>query len=180
MTDPLLYNGRLHSPFSLFIRKPHGFSDAELLIHFGLDNYQRTSNPTAFPCHAILADADGWILLADDWYYTLWHMKSTQTAIQNLSIDHDIFACSEGDCDRSFDYVYYNKGKLLRELIVHSPNYSDRIVYKEHGDFLLGEAELLLNDGYNIGIELAANLGMKTYFTMDELRVYVPTSKGLE
>ena len=53
-------------------------------------------------------------MLADDWHYTLWHMESTRLAIEAIAKFHEIFACSEGDCDRSFDYVYYQDGRLMR------------------------------------------------------------------
>ena len=45
-------------------------------------------------------------MVADDWHYTLWHMPSTRPALQALGRGCDVFACSVGDCDRSFDFAY--------------------------------------------------------------------------
>ncbi|MCB9925525.1 MAG: hypothetical protein H6822_25470 [Planctomycetaceae bacterium] len=174
MTDPLLYGGCLHSPFFIFIRQPHGYSDTEILALFKLSSYQRSTEPTPHGRHAIMADAGDWSMLADDWYYTLWHMKTTRPVIEGLAEYHEVYICMEGDCDRSFDFVHYRKGKLARKYVVSSPSYSNRVVAEDFGTPLPGEAALLKNDGYNIGIELAGTLGIKNRFTDDDLRIYTP------
>jgi hypothetical protein len=172
MTEQLIFDGRLHSPYSIFLRQPHDYSDEDLLTLFGLGAYQLSNNPTHHGRRAILADADGWTLLSDDWYYTLWHMKTTRDVIRKLARSHDIFACTEGDCDRSFDYLYFRNGKLIREYVVHSPGFSDRNVHADHGPQIPGEDDLLVRDGDNIGIDVASLLGIKTRFCDDDLRVY--------
>lgn len=173
MAEKLIYDGRLDSPYFIFIRKPHEFSDTDLLKMFGLGTY-KISIPTIRGQHVIFADADGWTLISDDWGYTLRHMKTTRAVIRTLGKNHDVFACTVEDVDRSFDYVYYVNGELVREYEVHSPKYTDRQIHVNYGELLPNEQELLTNDGYHIGIELAASLGIKTRFTEKDLRVYVP------
>lgn len=181
MTDRLLYDGRLHSPFFIFIRQPHGYSEAEILARFELSSYQRTTASSFRGRHAIMCDAGDWTMLADDWYYTLWHMKTTRPAIEAIAEYHELYACSEGDCDRSFDFLHYHKGRLVRKYVVSSPSFSDRVVAHDFGTPLPGEAALLKDDGYNIGIELAATLGIQTRFTHEELRVYaLPKDTSLQ
>jgi hypothetical protein len=175
MTDQLIHDGQLHSPFFIFVRQPHGLSDVQILALFALDAYERTSQPTRHGRHAIMSDGLGWTMLADDWYYTLWHLKTTRPAINELAKRNELYACTEGDCDRSFDFAHYKNGQLTREYVVRSPHFSDRQVVKNWGAPLPGEAGLLEKDGHNIGIELAAKLGIKIRFTMDELRIYVPS-----
>jgi len=175
MRDQFLYDGQLHSPFFVFLREPHGYSDQKLLAKFGLDDYRLAANVNSYGRHAIIANAGGWTMLADDGYYTLWHMKSTRRAIQKLARHHDLYTCSEGDCDRSFDFAFYANGQLLREYAVQSPRFTDRTISKDYGIPLPGEAELLRNNGCNIGIELAAGLGIKNRFELNDLRIYVPS-----
>jgi hypothetical protein len=174
MTEQLLYDGRLHSPFFIFLRHPHQYSDADVLARFKLDSYQRAPHATRHGRHAILCDSGNWLMLADDWHYTLWHMKTTRPAMEALGTSHELYTCMVGDCDRSFDFVHYKQGRLARKYVVASPHFSDRRVVEDFGTPLPGEAALLRNDGYNIGIELAETLGIKTRFTMEELRIYVP------
>jgi len=113
-------------------------------------------------------------MISDDGWYTLWHMRTTRRAIRKLARLHDIFSCTKGDCDRSFDYTYYRDGKLLREYVVHSPEFSDRKVSVDRGPMLLGEKDILDKDGSNIGIDVAASLGIRTTFEADDLRIFVP------
>lgn len=174
MTDQLLYDGRLHSPFFIFIRQPHGYSDVEILARFKLDSYQRSTEYSSRGRRAIMSDAGDWTMLADDWYYTLWHMKTTRPAIEAIAEYHELYACTEGDCDRSFDYLHYRKGRIVRKYVVSSPSFSNRVVVEDFGTPLPGEAALLKNGGYNIGIELAGTLGIKNRFTDDDLRLYAP------
>ena len=173
MAEQLIFNGKLNSPFSIFIRQPNAYSDKELLQLFRLGHYKR-SPVSQNGRHAIFADAGGWTMLSDDWCYTLWHLPTTKRVIRKLAKSHDIFACSEGDCDRSFDYKYYVDGQLVREYTVHSPRFSDREVGVNRGGLLPNEHEILVEDGYNIGIAVAAGLGIKTQFTDDDLRIFTP------
>jgi len=39
-------------------------------------------------------------------------MKSTQAVIERLADRHELFTCSEGDFDLSFDYAHYQNGRL--------------------------------------------------------------------
>src|SRR4051812_29631299 len=114
MSESLIIRGRLHAPYFIFVRGEGRYSDADLLRLFGLTAYRLTNRPTKLPRrlerHVILADDGPWVMVADDWYYTLWHMPSTRPAIQALGQSCDVFACSVGDCDHSFDFVYYRGG----------------------------------------------------------------------
>src|SRR5262245_61293873 len=113
--ENLLYDGRLHSPFFIFIKHPHGYSDFDILARFQLGSYRRSRATSRLGRRAIMADAGSWTLLADDWYYTLWHLEPTWAAIEELGRSHEVFACSVGECDLSFDYVHYQEGRLKRK-----------------------------------------------------------------
>ena len=121
MTTSLIINGQLHSPYFIFVRRPHEFADADLLTRFRLHNYERTESVAQLDRYAIVADAGTWTLLADDWHYTLWHMPTTGQTIEDLAATHDVFACSIGDIDQSFDFVYYRNAALVRKYVVSDP-----------------------------------------------------------
>jgi hypothetical protein len=165
---------RVPSPYFIFIRHSHGFSDEDLLTRFHLGSYQRSLTEPLIGPRAILANDENWTMLADDLLYTLWHMKLTRPAIEEIAQSHEVFACSEGDCDRSFDYVHYRDGRLARKYTVSSPHFTDRVVVEDVGATTCEELQLLKNDGENIGIQLAERMGIKTRFTSDDLRIYVP------
>jgi hypothetical protein len=112
---------RIHSGFFIFIRHPHTYSDADILAHFNLASYRRSLNVARLDRYAVLVDDDEWTTVADDLYYTLWNMSTTRQVIEDIAKHHDVFACAEGDCDRSFDYMYFRNGHLARRYEVSSP-----------------------------------------------------------
>ena len=177
MDDDLLYRGRVHSPFFIFVRHPDGFSDEDILTRFNVPSYRRATKASRYDRYAVISDVGAWTMLADDYHYTLWHMKITQSAIESIAKCREVFTCTEGDCDRSFDFSHYRDGELSRKYIVSSPLYSDRRIDEDWGTPLPGESELLQADGENIGIARAAKLGIQTRFKREELRVYVPSRR---
>jgi hypothetical protein len=176
MTYPVLDSGGLHSAFFIFVRHPHPYSDAELLTRFNLGSYRRASGVAPLSRLAVISDDGAWTMLADDMHYTLWHMGTTRPAIEAIAKQHDVFACTEGDSDRSFDFMYFKNGQLVREYAVSSPLYSDRVVDLDFGVPLPGESALLSKDGHNIGLDLAGTLGIKTRFAVSDSRLYVSTA----
>lgn len=176
---PVLVEGRLHAPYFLFLHCQGLFTDRQLLHQFGLTNYIPAKPTRPIQQSAILADAGGWCLLADDWYYTLWHKETTRPVLAQMGQSFDVFACSVGDCDRSFDFVYYRDGRLVRKYIVHSPRYTDQIVVENVGEPLPGEATAFKeSDEINLVLGVAASLGLKVKFEERDFRVYVPRSRS--
>jgi len=129
----------LHVPYYIFLKCAGRYADADLLRRFGLVNYCRVpaDNTQHLRQHAILADDGPWTLLADDWYYTLWHLPTTRPMLEELAQQCDVFACSVGDCDRSFDFVYYRDGRLVRKYVVTDPHFRGRVLVQNVGYPLL-------------------------------------------
>jgi hypothetical protein len=175
MEKPFFVHGKLHTPFYVFIRSAGAYSDADLLRHFGLSAYRRTTAPLQLGRYAILADDGPWTMIADDWYYTLWHTPSTRPAIAALGERHDVFACSVGDCDHSFDFDCYRDGRLARRYVVVDPDFQRGRVVENVGAPLPGEATAFALPGeLQTVLEIARSLGIKTEYAEDELRVYAP------
>lgn len=47
--SPAIYDGRLHSPYFIFIRDAEALSDSDLLGCFSLDDYLRVSRAPQLP-----------------------------------------------------------------------------------------------------------------------------------
>ena len=177
MSSPPVAASELHVPYFIFLKCAGRYADADLLHRFGLVNYRRVAAASANELrrHAILADDGPWTLLADDWYYTLWHLPTTRPLLEELAQQCDVFACSVGDCDRSFDFVYFHDGRLLRKYVVADTNFRGRELFQNIGYPLPGEAAALEHaDEAQVIQTIAANLGLRTRYAQSELRYYAP------
>ena len=142
---------------------------------FGLSDYARTPSLPPYGRHALLATDGPWTLLADDWFYTLWYMPSTRPTLAALAETCDVFACSVGECDESFDFLSYRDGTLVRHYVVASPDYRSRVIEKDFGDPLPGESAAFAHaDAQDIVLEIATSQGVKTTFTEKDIRIYAP------
>jgi hypothetical protein len=114
-------------------------------------------------------------MLADNWHYMLWHKESTRNSIEGLATEFDVFTCSVGDSDDSFDFVYYREGKLLRRYVVTDPDYNGGSVAEDIGESLPTESDILADSSDQLAmvLSLAKSIGIKTDYREDELRVYV-------
>ena len=174
MSNLFPMNNRLHAPYFIFMRCAGEYSDADLLAKFGIRKYKRVAEPPQHGPHATFFDSGDWTMLADDWYYTLWHMATTRPAIRRLSQFSDIYACSVGDCDHSFDFVYYQAGKLVRKYVVVADiGTNNSNVVENTGKQLPGELEALkLDDQLETVLSISDALGIRGPTPEDELRFY--------
>jgi hypothetical protein len=178
MNDTLFIDGRLHTPYFIFVRCAGRYSDADLLQQLGLAAYRRTKSARLLEHYAIFADDGQWTMIADDWYYTLWHMPSTRPALEELGRSCDVFAGSVGECDHSFDFVYYQNSRLVRRYVVDDPDFRGGIIVENTGVPLPGEAAAFKEaDELRIVLGIAASLGIRTDYTEKDVRVYAPLKK---
>jgi hypothetical protein len=166
-------------PYFIFVRAFGRISDAELLYLFGLDSYRPAPPPQDFEQFARLAGDDEWIVLTDDPGYTLCSMPSTLQAIHQLGQTYDVFACSVGDTDGSFGFVYYRDGQVVRRYVVEDPYYRGGTVIENTGEPLPGEEAAFQEAvGLSIVLSIAASLGIRTAYTEQDFRVYAPPENG--
>ena len=103
----------------------------------------------------------------------LWHAKSTRATIRDFSLWHDVFACSVGDCDQSFDFIYYADGKLQRKYVVVDPDFKGGEVEIDHGiPFDVELMAFMLSDPTNIVLSIASSLEIRLARSPQNLRVY--------
>ena len=162
-------SGRCISPFQIYIRCAGRYGVRELPKLLGL-NYKFCEHaPNQGDACAIVCEVDGWLMLGDDVTYTLWRNKELRSEVARVASQYDVFMFSVGDCDRSFDFVLYRDGKLLREIQVESPQLMERVLSNEYGDQLDGKMDLREID--DVGVYIggkASRLGIRCPNANDE------------
>ena len=172
---PRIINGRFHSPFFIFIKEGSNYSDCDLLEKLGINNYlPLEGDQQASACLYITEDKE-WAHVMDDWYYTLWHMKHLHDKLIDLSLLHDIFTCSVGEMDYSYDFNYYIDGAVVRRYIVQD-SHCDRsksVVVENLGPPMHGE-ELAFSckEELDVVISLAESLGVVIKHDLSTIRCY--------
>jgi len=132
--------GHIHAPYFIFIDGGTIYGDEEVMALLGIEGFSPASHLEA-PNHFLHITDDGrWLHIVDDWLYTQWHSKTIRDRIAKLASKHDIFTCSVGDADYSFDFDFYQGGFLVRRYVVEDPNYDGRSVSEDFGQPLPGEA----------------------------------------
>jgi len=142
---PFLKWGFLHTPFMIYVRSYNKLSDDDFMKVLGLRDYQKMSPPLPSICwHVVFANDSEWTHIADDFRYTLWHSPKTAEVIERYSKSYDIFRCSIGDIDESFEFEYYQNGNLIRKLVFeHDVFKNTKTVIVDIGTKLPGEPENL-------------------------------------
>lgn len=166
--------GYLHAPFFIFINCGGAYSDADLLRRFGLTGYKRIPEPSDSRRCVYLTQDKQWTHIADDWSYELWHRPAIWGAIAEIAKDYDVFACSVGDCDHSWEFICYRHGRLLRKHVVEDPNFTrGGIVVEDFGIPLEGEADAMKrSDELETVLAIATSLGIDVNHSSKEIRVY--------
>jgi hypothetical protein len=108
----------------------------------------------------------------DGWSYALWQ-SAIRERIEQLSRAHDIFYCSVGNDDHSFEFVYYEDGRLKRKYIVEDPTYEGGEVVEELGTPLANEALALQEeDELDKVLSVAKSLGIEINHSPANIRTY--------
>ena len=157
----------------IFMNSVGQYSDAELLGEFGITKAKPINEPPERGPHATFCTCKSWTVLIDDWYYSLWHSETTRPAIRRLAQNMDIYACSVGECDNSYDFIYYRNGARVREYVVVDPDMKSSIVKVDFGDPLPGETETLAEDDPCFGmLTIPVALGIPVPANNNEYRLY--------
>ena len=175
MNRTLVKQNLIFAPYFIFLRCNGSLADSDILQRFGLAKYSRGRFAPQTGLYSVIADDGKWTMLADNWQYQLWFNPATRIEIAHLAKEFDVFTCSAGDSDDSFDFIYYRDGKLARKYVVSDPNYSGGSVTEDFGKSLEMESDILEKHGdqLEIVLALAQSIGIKTDYAEDELRIYV-------
>lgn len=174
-------NEHLYAPFFIFIKCGKEVDEVELLEELGIntETLELTTAENHFDSGVYLTQQEEWLHLMDNWLYTLWYSKTIRSKIELLARKYDIFYCSVGDIDHSFDFVYYQGGKLRRKYVVVDPTCQKREIETDMGDPFPEEAAALeFPDAMDVVIKLARSIGVSIHHTPENLRFYsMPDTK---
>ena len=136
-----IYNNIPHSPFFIFINGLTKLNNIEILKFIGFDNVKEVYNIDSLKddnC-IYLSTSENWVNIMDNGAYELYYSKKFNDKITELSKTYNIFMCSVGECDKSFEFKFYNNSQLTRHLKVDSPKFDDQITAIDLGTPLKGE-----------------------------------------
>ncbi len=170
---PILGNGKIHSPYFIFIECGDYYSDQQVLDLIGASEYRKKEPPTRSEKGLYITNDGKWTHILDTFFYLLWHSEQVRDHIEELSKKHNIYSCSVGDSDHSFDFIYYRGGNLFRHYVYDQIFDQPGKVTKNLGAELLGEkASLLEADETSKVLAIAESLGIDTNYENHELRYY--------
>ena len=180
-----LKNESLLSPFYVFINDNFELSDNQLFKILNLKGYSLiteneerlkgkwTNKETLKKRYLFLTEDKKWKHLMDDWMYTLWFNKRIRKNLQELSKSFDVFCCSIGDWDDSFDFRYYVAGKEKRVYVVEDPKLNGGEIVKNLGSPLeIEKIALSKKDSHEKILTIASFLGINIKHNLDEIRRY--------
>ena len=176
-----LIKNSFYTPYFIFIKDNSNLNDEELLKKIELEDYELVTDKSELHAsgnkinkrYLYITEDEKWKHLMDDWLYTLWHDKNVKTRIKNLSKEFEIFCCSIGDCNDSFDFVHYQNGKENREYVVVDPNFNGGQITKEFGrPFEIENIALSKKGQLEKVLLIAQSLGINTNHRLDKVRCY--------
>ncbi len=172
-------NQSYFSPYFIFIKEGGKMSDKEILEHLGLNDYKIVADEkerikeVLYKRYLFLTEDNYWTYLMDDWYYTMWHNEEIKNRIKLLSENFEIFTCSVGDCDDSFDFAYFKQGEIIRQYVVKDPKFKGGEVVKDIGNpFPIEKVALRKNDLYEKVMTIAESFGIKMNHEKEKVRIY--------
>lgn len=179
--DYPIISGVLHAPYFIFLRGSPLPTDLDVLGLLGLHRWSGLRNYGRLPLtddlpggdYVYLGEQGGWLLIADDWFYHLWHRKDRPQLLERLAAGRELVALRRPDVDESYEFVHFREGRRVRERRVDSPHYTDRVVAIDVGTPLPCESEVLYaRDPDEIVWTVAAELGVPRTHDRATLRRY--------
>ncbi|WP_375560378.1 hypothetical protein ACE193_22180 [Bernardetia sp. OM2101] len=102
------YTNCFDSPFLIFIKGVNHLSDKQVLQLLGLNTFKIIDSLEDREKSLYITRSTNWIHIMDNWLYDLWHSTPFKNSVDKLGKEYDIFYCSVGDCDNSFDWFFMN------------------------------------------------------------------------
>lgn len=163
------------APFLIFIKGITHLSDIQILETLGLNRIKVIDSLEERKSSLYLTRSKNWVHIMDNWLYNLWHKNSFEKKLEELGKKYDIFHCSVGDCDDSFDFVYFKYGKLRRKHIFEDSVFTGiKQVTNDIGEVLSSEKQILEKDtdAQVKIIELAKSIGVEINHKEDDIICY--------
>lgn len=173
-TGKILYD----SPYYIFIKDESELSFLNLLRKYNIDYKLNIgeANPRLNQFEFYILPSDEWIVIMDNWWYSLYHLNKQYQFIDELGDDYEMFQFVVGDSDYSYEFKYHRKGKLVRHYEVSNSSYKKRELKTEidYGQKLKGEAEYLNEEGeYEKVLNIAYKQGVKLHEDPTRIKSYL-------
>lgn len=172
-------NQSYFSPYFIFVKYGFQISDKEILERLGLNGYnlildeKEREKEVLNKRYLFLTEDREWTYVMDDWFYTLWHNKEIRNWIKSMSQEFEIFTCSVGDCDDSFDFTYFKEGRIVRQYVVEDPHFKGGEVVKDFGmPFPIEKEALKKKDLYQKVMTIAESFGIEMNHKKENIRIY--------
>ncbi len=166
-------DGKPFAPYFIFIKNINEKSDGEILELLELEHCELFD----YGDYVHISQDANWVHVIDNDAYQLWYSQKLTNRIEELGKEYEIFTCSVGEPDLSFDFRYFRDGKKIREYVVESPNYDDQIIITDFGSPILGE-EILVHEelvkGHQLAVVLhiAESLGIQLPKSAEGIKCY--------
>ena len=174
MSAPLVTDGNVHAPFFVFARGGNLPTDQELLTRFDLGAYQAVDPSTVGSRPwIVIGHTDDWIVMADDWYYTLWHSERAAPRVGELATEWDVFTYRLPDADETFGFTFWRGESLVRSYELVQRDWTDPVTVEESGSPLDCEIEAFgLGQPDDRVRHIADRLGFSIWDAVGTWRVY--------
>ncbi len=175
-------NHRLFAPFYIFVKDKSKLSDDQLLEKLDLKHYKpvlkKEDQELPDKQYLYISDDGNWKHLMDDCSYGLWHELEIGLRIEGLSKEFDIYSCSIGDIDDSYEFVYYKDGIKIREYEVKDYDFDGGIVVKNSGQALEFEQDALAEkEVLDKVLAIAKSIGIHINHNAVNIRCYAKELK---
>ncbi|WP_338765591.1 hypothetical protein WAF17_01965 [Bernardetia sp. ABR2-2B] len=163
------HTGSFHSPFLIFIKGLNHLPDIEILQLLELQNVETRDFEKETECYLRITRDKEWVHIMDNWFYGLWHSKSFKNRVDKLGEKYDIFYCSVGDCDNSFDFTYYKNGLIQRKYVVSDDG---KMIESKGKPLPFEEDNLKESDELDKVISIAKSIGIETNHKLEDIACY--------
>ena len=131
------------APFLIFIKGINHLSDNEVFKLLGVRSFEIIDSLEEKESSLYLTRCQNWIHIMDNWLYNLYHKTSFKNRLDDIGKICDIFYCSIGDIDDSFDFTYFQDGKLRRKYVLNDTVPKNQVIEQNIGEVLPLEEEIL-------------------------------------
>ncbi|QWG09925.1 hypothetical protein [Flammeovirga kamogawensis] len=184
--NELIINNRFYAPYYIFIRCNKSQIDSifeRLELNKWTKLKQINSDKDIALTHKLFYSIweNGWLQIFDDWAYSLWYDSDFKSLLTELCKEFEIYYCSVGDIDSSYEFSYYKHGELSREYILDDSISGKEFIEKSYGQQLPFEDELnLINDEHDKILFIASKLGINVSNNINLINSYYLKDRDLE
>ena len=112
-------DGGIYTPFRVWVRDGGLFCGGDISGLFGRPSYRKHRQVNEHGRMILLDRIDDWLVVCDDWFYTLWNDPGTSRVIARLSRRFETATSCVGDADNSYSFCHLRDAKVIRDIDVH-------------------------------------------------------------